>query len=282
MIDLRSKRPDQPAEFATTADPNWPPQIRKAHKRLRRAHEAIKAILDRGGTPTTDDFERHWKDYRSLFSDAQSDKCAYCESRFTAAYPGDVEHYRPKSEILELQMVTRGQLPRFKNGPRHKPGYWWLAYDFGNYLFSCSSCNNAKRNHFPVKGRRRRLEPGAEARELPRLINPFDVDPTGHFEFDELGNVRGTTSLGKWTVEVCNLRRENLRKERVRIGATIQRDIEDYEDAVTSRSELSQRQTLRRLRDACRPEEPYAAMARQLVEERILLTFAELELLAGD
>lgn len=69
--------------------------------------------------------------------------------------------------------------------PSHRAGwiaprYWWLAYDFGNYLLACSTCNSEwKRDRFP-------LEPGAvrvgfEARaqvdeEQRLLIDPV-VDP---------------------------------------------------------------------------------------------------------
>jgi hypothetical protein len=44
-------------------------------------------------------------------------KCAYCESRVTAIYNGDIEHFRPKGT------------------------YYWLAADWGNLLFACPFCN---------------------------------------------------------------------------------------------------------------------------------------------
>ena len=43
---------------------------------------------------------------------------------------GDVEHFRPKSAVLD--------------DPLHG-GYWWLAYDFQNYLLSCSLCNRVRK-----------------------------------------------------------------------------------------------------------------------------------------
>ena len=54
-------------------------------------------------------------------------KCAYCESKITAIYNGDVEHFRPKGEIKEAN-------------PK-KPGYYWLAADWENLLFACPFCN---------------------------------------------------------------------------------------------------------------------------------------------
>ncbi|MBS1663634.1 MAG: HNH endonuclease [Bacteroidetes bacterium] len=44
-------------------------------------------------------------------------KCAYCESRITTIYSGDIEHFRPKSE------------------------YPWLIVDWDNLLFACPFCN---------------------------------------------------------------------------------------------------------------------------------------------
>lgn len=54
-------------------------------------------------------------------------KCAYCESRITAIYSGDVEHFRPKGEI--------------KEAVNSKPGYYWLAAEWNNLLFACPFCN---------------------------------------------------------------------------------------------------------------------------------------------
>ncbi|MBD8689602.1 MULTISPECIES: HNH endonuclease [unclassified Rhizobium] len=56
-------------------------------------------------------------------------KCAYCESRYEAGQPVDVEHYRPKGGIQE----------------RHDHrGYWWLAADWNNLLPSCIDCNRRR------------------------------------------------------------------------------------------------------------------------------------------
>ena len=57
------------------------------------------------------------------------DKCAYCEADVAVVAHGDVEHFRPKSE------------------------YWWLAYCYDNYLYSCQLCNQTyKGKHFPIHG----------------------------------------------------------------------------------------------------------------------------------
>ncbi|MCU6456015.1 hypothetical protein LPN01_18205 [Sphingomonas sp. A2-49] len=56
-------------------------------------------------------------------------KCAYCETRFSASAPVDVEHYRPKGSVAEAE----------KHG-----GYWWVAMDWDNLLPSCIDCNRRR------------------------------------------------------------------------------------------------------------------------------------------
>ena len=58
-------------------------------------------------------------------------KCAYCEANTAVVAHGDVEHFRPKS------------------------AYWWLAYCYDNYTFSCQVCNQVHKNdNFTVQGSR--------------------------------------------------------------------------------------------------------------------------------
>src|SRR5690554_3133173 len=51
-----------------------------------------------------------------------NDKCAYCESKVTHVYPGDIEHIIPKSVY-----------------PR-------LSFNWDNLTFGCYWCNNKKRD----------------------------------------------------------------------------------------------------------------------------------------
>lgn len=70
-----------------------------------------------------------WKKAKDQLIKESNHKCAYCEADTRVVAHGDVEHYRPKSE------------------------YWWLAYCYDNYLFSCQICNQSfKSNNFPVTG----------------------------------------------------------------------------------------------------------------------------------
>lgn len=73
-----------------------------------------------------------WKPAKANLRKESRGKCAYCESLAETVAHCDVEHFRPKSV------------------------YWWLAYCYDNYLFSCQICNQSyKSDSFPVSKRMR-------------------------------------------------------------------------------------------------------------------------------
>lgn len=117
-------------------------------------------------------------------------KCAYCESKYAATQPMDVEHFRPKGRIKlndESGYVF--------------PGYWWLAACWDNLLPSCIDCNRrrkhkhlgtgtvsgqqlGKADYFPLPdGQVHAREVGEEKAENPLLINPSDDNPDEHLVF---------------------------------------------------------------------------------------------------
>lgn len=61
-------------------------------------------------------------------------KCAYCESKITTIYNGDIEHFRPKGKI--------------QNANPSRPGYFWLASEWENLLFACPFCNQTNTHEF--------------------------------------------------------------------------------------------------------------------------------------
>lgn len=141
----------------------------------------------------------------------QHRKCAYCE-QFKNGDFGCVEHYRPKGGY-DLGAGT----------PLQQPGYYWLAYDWQNLLFSCSECNTSyKRNHFPlVNENARDIEHCDITNEDPAIINPVTTDPGDHIEFSEFiirpKMVDGQESIqGKATIGVFRLNDRKDLKERRR------------------------------------------------------------------
>lgn len=70
------------------------------------------------------------KSVRKVLVKMTNGKCAYCESKITAIYNGDVEHFRPKAGYKNRSEEELSQM-----------GYYWLAAEWENLLFACPFCN---------------------------------------------------------------------------------------------------------------------------------------------
>ncbi len=74
-------------------------------------------------------------DVRGLLYATFGRVCGYCGENLTER-DFEVDHYRPQKAVAEDE---------------HHGGYWWLAYEFENYVLACSTCNNTyKRTKFPL------------------------------------------------------------------------------------------------------------------------------------
>ena len=183
-----------------------------------------------------------------------SGKCAYCESKFQATQPVDVEHFRPKGGVMEFDRSPKrstkktGKKSSGKSSastePKLKlrtPGYYWLAASWDNLLPSCIDCNRernqkvpdetdptgfktiklGKANHFPLDDEaRRRVSHKSKKREEPLILDPALDQPEKHLEFTKDGIVRPTlvrkkpSPKGEASIKVYGLQRFGLVQER--------------------------------------------------------------------
>ncbi|MCP4603043.1 MAG: AAA family ATPase, partial [Proteobacteria bacterium] len=155
-------------------------------------------------------------------------KCAYCESSIGATQAGDIDHFRPKTSVVE--------------SPDH-PGYWWLVNTWKNMLIACADCNRTRRqagpteigksgkgNRFPlVDESKRAFEPGNEHFEEPLLLDPTVDYPEMHFVYNEDGFVVSDTTQGNATISVIGLNRQALVAAREKAAATVRLQIENFE-----------------------------------------------------
>ena len=99
-----------------------------------------------------------WKKAKPQLLKETSGKCAYCEAPTHEVAFGDVEHYRPKSE------------------------YWWLAYNYDNYLASCQLCNQKfKKAKFPITNAKLRgpvVRSNSSDQNLLNKVGTLSPDPT--------------------------------------------------------------------------------------------------------
>jgi uncharacterized protein (TIGR02646 family) len=216
-----------------------------------------------------------------------SRKCAYCESKYAGIHPVDVEHFRPKAVVFH----SRG-------GPG-MAGYWWLAAAWENLFPSCIDCNRAryhehtqgnvagrakrgKENLFPIRGPVCAAHaPGCEAGEARLLLDPCVDDPSLVLTWTDDGVVLPTIDpatgapheMAQPSIECYGLDRNDLfllrharavevRAAIVRIKEAEARCKQYPNDPTFAANVATEAATLRRY---IRDDEPYAAMARELV-----------------
>lgn len=176
---------------------------KRAFKRLSAADQELKG---RDKKPSEGFNNRKWGAVKKSIAAAQHDKCCYCERDLgpeSDEEEAGVEHYRPKNAV--------------EKSPGHS-GYWWLAYDIENLLFSCEKCNNAKGAKFPIEEESNRADDKNRDidSEQPMLINPLEEDPSLFFEYDLSDNnelflkVTSNHARGRETIDILDL---NSRKK---------------------------------------------------------------------
>lgn len=221
-----------------------------------------------------EDFVDLWSAYKEPLVLAQGKgKCGYCESRILATSGGTIDHFRPKAEIRNA--IDQGErhssptpIDRKRNfGPIEKPGYWWLAYEWSNWIFSCTSCNSSwKKNQFP-QGKNEFTSEVEYEKLSSEVLNPFDtINPLKHISFKLDGDIVATTSKGEETINVLGLDRWALVDERARLIETLLSLAEDYKAATQSANETLIKRTFARAARMCDPDAAYSGMIRSLID----------------
>jgi uncharacterized protein (TIGR02646 family) len=111
-----------------------------------------------------------WAEVKDKLASCSSGKCWYCESRETRS-DNTVDHFRPKGRVAECA---------------DHEGYWWLAFDWHNFRFSCTFCNSRRRDketgtsggkqdHFPLLDESTRAKTPSDdiTNERPCLLDPL-------------------------------------------------------------------------------------------------------------
>lgn len=180
-------------------------------RRRRRAEESILARVESRDVLQSKHFRALWSDevVRKKLSAMHNNRCCYCERFRDSSRESDIEHFRPKTAVAE-------KVP-------NRPGYWWLAYEWTNLLFSCKTCNEQyKKTHFPVRGTRAVSPDDSLNEEQACLLDPASEDVDSAIGFDWVthrgnvlvygigSNVRRATT----TVRIVGLNRPSLASER--------------------------------------------------------------------
>ncbi len=252
------------------------------------------AVLGEPGTNGWPKFnDKFWQNLKPKFMKAQHQKCGYCEIQISAN--GDVEHYRPKSQVQKLvaegtELANSRRLKGRKRPAITEKGYWWLAYDWDNYLLACAICNQKYKSAlFPIAPDReprdhvkfKAVDPKKQdfKKEKPLLINPFEkeLNPFDHFEFLKTGIIkaRNDDQRGKETIRVCGLRRISLSRQRAPKAVEIWDDALGFLDPNNSAREFKRLAV--RIFFAGHEVNLYAGMARIIFKQITFMDWNELE-----
>jgi energy-coupling factor transporter ATP-binding protein EcfA2 len=185
---------------------------------------------------------------RRGFKDQLPAKCAYCE---TPIENPDIEAFRPKQRATNL------------DGQVDDGHYWWLMFEWSNYLPACRQCNTLKGQRFPVRGPRAQVGavgPSLEA-EKRLLLDPRIDDPARVLLFLDDGRVTSEDERGRVSIDVLGLNRESLVKAR-------KNDLHVLL-SLMAKSAPSDRQLVGLvglLKKMTEPDQSFAAMRRQYVK----------------
>jgi uncharacterized protein (TIGR02646 family) len=156
-------------------------------KKAREAFDAIKDLPPAERIKAINARAAIWQELKDALEELSYGKCWYCESKQDRS-DNPVDHFRPKGKVAER--------------PDHG-GYWWLAFTWRNYRFSCTYCNShrkdqkagkrggGKQDHFPLLDESTRAfdEQGIDA-ELYCLLDPIRATDPRLLWFQQDGQVR--------------------------------------------------------------------------------------------
>ena len=167
---------------------------------------------------------------RAILARVHYGKCCYCETPLRGASYAHLEHWRPKSSSRQV-----------RGGGTTRPGYYWLAYNWDNLLWSCGPCNSQhKGDLFPLEDPSRRAldHHMSLLDELPELVHPALDRPREHIVF-HYEIPLGITALGRKTIEVLGL--DKIREERLRYLDQVRTTWELYDDLKNSVDPVARR-----------------------------------------
>lgn len=195
--------------------------------------------------------------------------CAFCESP-EGLSPLTVAQFRPVSEACDME------------GRSDSDWYWWLAYEWENLYLVCHSCNQKKKNFFPVTGSRARMRSTGLAlrREENVLLDPCEDKPAEHLRFRPDGFVESiSTSIrrnteaqfdrGAATIEIFHLNRVELISSRYNAASEVNATLDKIEAFRRKKAGSLPRELVVRVHSFVDEFNSYVALKRQMVAERL-------------
>ena len=173
-----------------------------------------------------------WSDLGKVIRHIENEKCWYCEMGETRS-DMPVDHFRPKNSVAECD---------------DHPGYYWLAFEWTNFRFSCTYCNSrrvdvetsgGKQDHFPLLvPAARRMSSSDKTKEHPVLLDPCVLKDTKLLTYHKNGLPAAKTTdrdsdeyqrVHK-SIELYHLDHYRVSRKRKTIAAKIEEYVQRVED----------------------------------------------------
>lgn len=203
-IDFENKKPTEPAnDWPGWSEEEWQAWLDESKRLLEeitalnntaetlraegKEEEAAQKIKERN--KFIDDHSGHWSKLKPWLFALSFGKCWFTEGRDICSHK-DVEHFRPKKEAKGIEGEVRD-------------GYWWLAFDYGNFRAAGNVPNRKKGGWFPLHKDSvcSRFENQCEETEMPYLLDPTDPEDVNLVAFNEEGNAIPAPGISNWERE---------------------------------------------------------------------------------
>ena len=245
-------------------DPNDPDVIRW-EKKAKTHRAALSYLSDPKDRSEYFDKYPFWQEFKDVLIKYFGKLCWYSEHFFKGS-PGDVDHFRPKN-------VSRDENGNILLGE----GYYWLAYVYSNYRYSCENSNRpykkgGKKDFFPVK-------PGTSPATFPNitdenvLLDPCNKDDCDLIRCNEEGSIVAFSSDNydkervKISVTAYNLNFYNEERKDIRIKCDdlLKRYAISYIDSNDQGMEWA----LKDIQEIISPKKPFSSFIKKYIREEI-------------
>lgn len=255
---IRLERGPTPALFDSDRVLDWRMQAAEFFRPISRSRSQLKFPFEKLQA-------KFYGELALILAERFPAKCAYCEANGLEEAEEHGRLYSDIREFIQPDAFRPWQFATNLDGSSDSDHYWWLAFEWSNYLPACSTCIERKGNRFPVHGLR--ASPGSTIHDLRLekclLLDPCE-DETGELLFflDD-GRVTSEDERAQVTIEILDLNRNSLVFYRRKNLRRFSRDtLIKYAKREYHESSLVDYSIKRAIAET-RNREPFAAMRRQ-------------------
>ena len=210
-------------------------------ERAQRALQEVSDLDDDNRASVISRRKAIWTVLRPELGKLSDKKCWYCEVKVKPERSDvPIDHFRPKNRVNK------------KDCEGH-PGYWWLAFDWKNFRYSCTHCNSShhdtttdmtggKADRFPLRDEAKRCRTPADllSEEQPVLLDPTVITDPGLLWFDDDGSAhpKYLKSTAPWpyrrareSIDIYHLNHSNLKEARQIVCNKCRRKVVEGDEA---------------------------------------------------